>query len=171
MVCVLGVLLLTSACSSSDDGPPKGAKVEDVKASVDDLTMKVLPALAKAFDGEFPLARGKFIECGVGPNFQRYEASGELHSQVKDNAEAAEKIRSALSDAGIDATIDADSTVKGKTGDITILVETDVMAADSLAAIRSVTIASKCRTYAGADADRIDQIEPKVYGEPVTGTS
>jgi hypothetical protein len=127
MVCVLGVLLLTSACSSSDGGPAKGPKVEGVKASVDDLAMKVLPALAKAFDGEFPLARGKFIECGVGPNFQRYEASGELHSAVKDNAEAADKIRAVLVEAGVDATVDDDFTVKGTSGDIQVVVQPNVM--------------------------------------------
>jgi hypothetical protein len=110
MVYVLGVLLLVSACASSDGGDAgqdergggeKGS-YESVKTSVDDLTAKLLPALASGLSGQFPLVRGQFTECGVGPNNQKYSVRGELHSQVADDAEAAESIRAVLTDAGLD---------------------------------------------------------------------
>src|SRR5215207_9524615 len=95
LACVLAAMVLLSGCSSSgedDEGPKPG----DVKASVDDLAAKVLPALAKELDGEFPLAQGKFVACDGGRDVRRYVAAGELHAAVVDDAKAAGKIRATL---------------------------------------------------------------------------
>lgn len=170
MVCVLGVLLLTSACSSSEGGPTKGAKFEDVKSSVDDLAAKILPAMAGALDGEFPAVRGEFNECGVGRNNQKYTVRGELNSAFVDNAAAAEKIRAVLADAGVDATVGEDFTVKGTTGDIQIVVQPNVMQTKAFT-VRTLSIDTKCHSYSNGDADKIEKLAKADYGAPVTGAS
>ncbi len=170
MVCVLGVLLLTSACSSSEGGTTKGGKFEGVKSSVDDLAAKILPAMAGALDGKFPAVRGSFNECGVGPNSQKYVVRGELHSAFTDNAAAAEKIRAVLVDAGVEATIDDDLTVKGTIGDIEVVVAPNVMQGKAFT-FRTLSIDTSCRVYSGGDADKIDKIPIEDYGSPVTGAS
>jgi len=167
---VLGTLVLLGGCSSGG-GDDEGPKPEDVKASVDDLATKILPALAKALDGEFPLAQGKFIGCGVGPEVKRYVASGELHAEVPDNAAAARKIRATLADAGVEASLERDSTVRAEAGELTIVVEPSVVAPNSVVAIRPLAIASQCHPFSEADVERIRRIKPKVYGKPVTGAS
>ena len=168
LACVLAATLLMSGCSSGgeEDGGPKP---EAVKASVDDLATKLLPALAKEFRGEFPLAQGKFVACDAGRDVKRYVASGELHAGFADNAKAAEKIRTTLSGAGADATIEKDSTVEGKAGDLAIMVEPNVVSPNSVVAIRPLTIASECHRFVEADLLKISRTKPKVYGEPVTG--
>ncbi len=170
LACVLGTLVLLSGCSSGgrqDEGPTP----EKVKASVDDLATKILPALAKALDGEFPLAQGRFIGCGAGPEVKRYVASGELHAEVPDNAAAAREIRATLADAGVKASLERDSKVRAETGDLTIVVEPSVVAPNSVVAIRPLAVASRCHPFSKADLERISRIKPKVYGKPVTGAS
>lgn len=165
---VIGAMVLMSGCSSGDE-EDEGPKPEDVKASVDDLATKVLPALAKELNGEFPLAQGKFVGCGAGRDVKRYAASGDLQAQLPDNAKAAQKIRATLSAADIDATIRRDSTVTATVGDVTIRVGPNVAAPNSFVAIRPLTIASECHTFSESDVARIGKFKPKVYGEPVTG--
>lgn len=165
---ILGAMLLMSGCSlggEDDEGP----KANEVKASVDDLATKVLPALAQELDGEFPLAQGKFIGCDVGRDVKRYVASGELHAGVADNAKAAERIRATLSDAGVDAEIGKDSTVTGSIGGLALLVRPNVVSPNSVVAIRPLTIASECQRFAEAEVETIRRTRPKVYGQPVTG--
>ena len=169
LACVIGVMLLLSGCSSGG-GDEQSPKSEDVKASVDGLATKLLPALAKAFGGEFPLAQGKFVGCDAGRDVKRYVASGELHSGVADNAKAARKIRATLSDSGVSARIGRDSSVKGKAGDLVIMVEPNVVSPNSVEAIRPVTIVSECQRFSAAEVVKLRKIRPKVYGEPVTGT-
>lgn len=168
LACILGAMVLMSGCSSGD-GDDEGPRPEDVKASVDDLAAKVLPALAKELDGEFPLAQGKFIGCDGGRDVKRYVASGALNAEAADNAKAAEKIRATLSDVGVDATIEKDATVTGKIGDLAVMVAPSVAAPNSVVAIRPMTIASECHRFAEADVVKISRIKPKVYGQPVTG--
>jgi len=170
MVCVLGVLLLTSACSSSDGGPTKGPKFEDVKSSVDDLAARILPAMAGALDGEVPGVRGGFTECGVGPNNQRYTVRGYVQSVFADNAAAAEKIRAILDDAGLDATIKDDFTVTGTVDDIKVVVHRNVTQGKGFAA-RNISIDTKCRWYSTSDADKMKEIPDADYGAPVSGKS
>lgn len=164
----VGAMLLVSGCSSGD-GDDEGPRPEDMKASVDDLATKVLPALAKELDGEFPLAQGKFVGCDAGRDVKRYVASGELQAGVPDNAKAAEKIRATLSEAGVDATTEKDSTVTGKIGGLAVMVEPNVVSPNSVVAIRPLTIASECRRFAEEDIAKIKRTKPKVYGKPVTG--
>ena len=169
LACLLGALVLMAGCSSGGEADP-GPKAADVKASVDDLAAKVLPALAKKLDGEFPLAQGKFVGCDGGRDVKRYVASGELQAELADNAKAAAKIRATLSNAGAVATIARDSTVKGKVGDLAIVVEPNVVSPNSVVAIRPLTIVSECHRFSETEVATIAKIKPKVYGEPVTGT-
>ncbi|MRK02368.1 hypothetical protein GEV27_12650 [Aeromicrobium sp. S22] len=178
MVSVLGVLLLVSACGSSGGGSDEdngegGKKVsyESVKSSVDDLTAKILPALASGLDGEFPLVRGKFTECGVGPNNQKYSVRGELHSQVDDNAEAAESIRAVLTDAGLDVEITDDQTVKGTIDGTDVVVLSSSGRSVGGVMIRSFSLDSECQWYSEGDAEAMREIAPNEYGSPVTGAS
>ena len=168
LACWVGAMVLMSGCSSGD-GDDKGLRPADMKASVDDLAAKVLPALAKKLNGEFPLARGRFVGCDAGRDVKRYVASGELHAEVADNAKAAEKIRATLAAVGVDATTGKDSTVTGTLGDLAVVVEPNVVSPNSVVAIRPLTIASECGRFAEADVAKIKRIKPKVYGEPVTG--
>ena len=165
---VVGTMMLVGGCSSGDE-PDEGPKPETVKASVDDLATKILPALAKEFDGEFPLAQGRFVGCGAGRDVKRYAASGELHAEAPDNAKAAERIRATLADAGVKATVQKGSTVNARAGDLTIRVKPSIASANSFVAIRPLTIVSECHTFSSADLDRISRTKPTVYGEPVTG--
>ena len=167
---VLGAMLLMSGCSFGG-GDDEGPKAKEVKASVDDLATKVLPALARELDGEFPLAQGKFIGCDVGREVKRYVASGELHAGVADNAKAAEKIRATLSDAGVDAEIEKDSTVTGTIGGLALVVEPNVVSPNSVVAIRPLTIASECQRFSESEVETIRRIKPKVYGQPVNGVT
>lgn len=174
---VLGVLLLVSACGSSGDGS-EGDDVagqgsyKSVKSSVDDVMGTVLPELASAVEGEFPAVRGEFVECGVGPQFQQYSVRGELHSQVQDDAEAADAIKAVLTDAGFDVTVDDDQTVKGTTGGTTVVV---LASGGSPIAggtfIRRLSVDSECQTYSSADADAMRETPVEKYAAVLNGTS
>lgn len=167
---VLGAMLLMSGCSSGG-GDDEGPSAAEVKASVDELATKVLPALAKELDGEFPLAQGRFIGCDLGRDVKRYVASGELHAGVADNAKAAERIRATLAGVGIDTTIRRDSTVKGTSGGLELVVKPNVVAPNSVVAIRPLTIASECHRFSESEVETIRRIKPEVYGQPVTGVA
>ncbi|TGN32655.1 hypothetical protein [Aeromicrobium chenweiae] len=177
-VYVLGVLLLVSACGSSDGGGD-GAKgdggekmsYESVKSSVDDLVSKILPELATTFKGEFPAVRGGFNECGVGPQFQKYSVRGELHAAVEDDAKAAEMIRGVLADAGLDVTIDDDQTVVATQGETRVVMGPAMGRPVGGVTILPLAIDSECQTYNGSDADAMREVPPNDYGSPVTGTS
>jgi len=176
MLGVLGILLLVSACGASDDGNGDqddrdgGEKVsyESVKTSVDDLTAKLLPALASTLDGAFPLVRGQFTECGVGPRNQKYSVRGELHSQVADDAEAAKSIRVVLADAGLDVTISDDQTVKGSIDGTDVVVAPSIGRPVGGAVIRSFSVDSTCRSFSADDAEAMRTTPPEEYGSPVT---
>jgi hypothetical protein len=166
MVGVLGALLLVGGCGSSDgeSGGDDGGTLsyESVKSSVDDLTGKILPQLASALDGEFPLVRGQFLECGVGPQYQRYAVRGELHSAVVDDAEAAEDIRVVLAGAGLDVVVDDDQTVAGTSDDGTDVIVNPGFKSGA-AIIRSLTINTECETYSSSDSEKISDVPVTTY--------
>jgi hypothetical protein len=169
MVGVLGVLMLVGACASSEgeSGGRNGDKggtmsFESAKSSVDDLTGKILPQLASALDGEFPLVRGQFLECGVGPQYQRYSVRGELHSTVVDDAQAAEDIRVVLAGAGLDVMVDDDQTVAGTSDDGTdVIVDPGFTSGATI--IRSLTINTECQTYSSSDSEKISDFPVTTY--------
>jgi hypothetical protein len=175
MLGVLGVLMVVSACGASDDGNGDqnkgdgGKKVsyQSVKSSVDGLTAKLLPALASGLDGAFPLVRGQFTECGVGPRNQKYSVRGELHSQVADDAEAAKSVRAVLTDAGLDVEIADDQTVKGSIDGTDVVIAPSIGRPVGGAIIRSFSVDSPCRSYSGGDAEAMRAIPPDEYGSPV----
>lgn len=174
---VLGVLLLVSACGSSDDGGG-GDDVagqgswKSVKSSVDDVMGIVLPELASAVDGEFPAVRGEFVECGVGPQVRKYSVRGELHSQVDDDAEAADAIKAVLTGAGLDVKVGDDLNVTGTTGGtkVVVLASGGTPVAGGTF-IRRLSVDTECRTYSNADADAMRDAPVEEYAAVLDGTS
>jgi hypothetical protein len=167
-------LLLMAGCGTSDDGrdgrrESTTVSYESVKSAADELVAVILPKIVVRTHGELPLVRGQFRGCGLGPPSFQYSVRGELHSQVVDDVQAAESVRSVLTAAGLDVTVKDDQTIVATTDgtEVVLLPGLDIGGARIA---RSFSLDTTCRTYSKGDADAIDEMPAETYDHLTVGS-